>query len=154
MKSWLVGSDTVLDAIYAAFAEGWIDAAGSDVARRDLAEEALFLGRLVTELLPREPEALGLLALMLYAEARRPARRNAKGEYVPLADQDPALWDSQMILEAETFSAARAKSHPSVAISWKLRCSPRMSIAVAPVTPTGKKWCNSTTCCWDSLARR
>ena len=94
--------DTVLDAIYAAFAEGWIDAAGSDVARRDLAEEALFLGRLVTELLPREPEALGLLALMLYAESRRPARRNAHGEYVPLADQDPTLWDSQMIFEAET----------------------------------------------------
>ena len=94
--------DTVLDAIYAAFAEGWIDAAGSDVARRDLAEEALFLGRLVTELLPHEPEALGLLALMLYAESRRPARRNAKGEYVPLADQDRALWDSQMIFDAET----------------------------------------------------
>ncbi len=94
--------DTVLDAIYAAFAEGWIDAAGSDVARRDLAEEALFLGRLVTDLLPREPEALGLLALMLYAESRRPARRNAHGEYVPLADQDPTLWDSQMIFEAET----------------------------------------------------
>ena len=94
--------DTVLDAIYTAFAEGWIDAAGSDVARRDLAEEALFLGRLVTELLPREPEALGLLALMLYAESRRPARRNAHGEYVPLADQDPTLWDSRMIFEAET----------------------------------------------------
>jgi RNA polymerase sigma-70 factor (ECF subfamily) len=94
--------DTVLDAIYAAFAEGWADAAGSDIARRDLAEEALFLGRLVTELLPREPEALGLLALMLYAESRRPARRNAKGEYVPLATQDTARWDSQMISEAET----------------------------------------------------
>ncbi len=94
--------DTVLDAIYAAFAEGWTDAAGTDVARRDLAEEALFLGQLVTDLLPREPEALGLLALMLYAESRRPARRNAKGEYVPLADQDRALWDSQMIFDAET----------------------------------------------------
>ncbi|MGH9745132.1 MAG: RNA polymerase sigma factor [Candidatus Acidiferrales bacterium] len=92
---------TVLDAIYAAFAEGWIDAAGTDVARRDLAEEAIFLGRLVTTLLPAEPEALGLLALMLYAEARRRARRCAQGEYVPLAEQDPALWDSQMIVEAE-----------------------------------------------------
>ncbi|MGC1296070.1 MAG: DUF6596 domain-containing protein, partial [Alloacidobacterium sp.] len=60
--------DTVLDAIYAAFAEGWIDAAGTDMARRELAEEAIFLGRLVTELLPAEPEALGVLALMLYAE--------------------------------------------------------------------------------------
>ena len=93
--------DTVLDAIYAAFAEGWIDAAGTDIARRDLAEEAIFLCRLVTELLPTEPEALGLLALMLHAEARRHARRNRHGEYVPLAEQDPALWDSQMIDEAE-----------------------------------------------------
>jgi RNA polymerase sigma-70 factor (ECF subfamily) len=93
--------DTVLDAIYAAFAEGWTDAAGADIARRDLAEEAIFLCRLMTELLPTEPEALGLLALMLHAEARRHARRNLHGEYVPLAEQDPALWDSQMIVEAE-----------------------------------------------------
>jgi predicted RNA polymerase sigma factor len=93
--------DTVLEAIYAAFAEGWIDAAGTDIARRNLAEEAIFLGRLVAELLPAEPEALGLLALMLYAEARRRARRNVQGEYVPLAEQDTALWDSQMIAEAE-----------------------------------------------------
>jgi RNA polymerase sigma-70 factor (ECF subfamily) len=91
----------VLDAIYAAFAEGWGDPGGTDVARRDLPEEALFLGRLVTEMLPDEPEALGLLALMLHAEARRRARRNSQGEYVPLAEQDPALWDSQMVDVAE-----------------------------------------------------
>ncbi len=90
--------DTVLDAIYAAFAEGWTDPGGTDVARRDLTEEAFFLARLVAELLP---EALGLLALMLHAEARRRARRNPDGEYVPLAEQDQALWDSQMIFEAE-----------------------------------------------------
>jgi predicted RNA polymerase sigma factor len=93
--------DTVLDAIYAAFAEGWIDPAGTDIARRDLAEEAIFLGRLVTELLPAEPEALGLLALMLHCEARRRARRNERREYVPLAEQDAALWDLHMIDEAE-----------------------------------------------------
>src|SRR5712672_2822263 len=57
--------DTVLDAIYAAFAEGWTDPGGTDLARRDLTEEAMFLARLVTELLPSEPEALGLLALLL-----------------------------------------------------------------------------------------
>ncbi len=93
--------DTVLEAIYAAFTEGWTDPGGVDVARRDLTEEAMFLARLVTELLPEEPEALGLLALMLHAEARRRARRQAHGEYVPLARQDPALWDSPMIDEAE-----------------------------------------------------
>ena len=93
--------DTVLEAIYAAFAEGWMDASGTDVARRDLAEEAIYLCRLVTELLPDEPEGLGLLALMLHAEARRPARRSAEGDYVPLAEQDPALWNTRMIGEAE-----------------------------------------------------
>jgi predicted RNA polymerase sigma factor len=93
--------DTVLDTIYAAFAEGWTDPGGTDVARRDLAEEAIFLSRVVTELLPQEPEALGLLALMLHAEARRPARRNPQGDYVPLAEQDPAQWDAQRIAEAE-----------------------------------------------------
>jgi predicted RNA polymerase sigma factor len=93
--------DTVLDAIYAAFGEGWTDPGGTDVARRDLTDEAMFLARLVTELLPQEPEALGLLALMLHAHARRRARRTADGDYVPLAEQDPALWDAQMIAAAE-----------------------------------------------------
>jgi RNA polymerase sigma-70 factor, ECF subfamily len=93
--------DTVLDAIYAAFAEGWMDAAGTDAARRDLAEEAIYLCRLVAELLPAEPEALGLLALMLYAEARRRARRGPQGEYIPLAAQDPALWEEPLIDQAE-----------------------------------------------------
>ncbi len=92
----------VLDAIYAAFSEGWTDPGGTDVARRDLTGEALFLARLVTELLPEEPEALGLLALLLHAEARRGARRNGDGEYVPLTEQDPASWDGRMILEAES----------------------------------------------------
>ena len=93
--------DTVLAAIYAAFSEGWSDAAGTDSARRDLTGEAFFLARLVTELLPAEPEALGLLALMLHAEARRRTRRSEGGEYIPLAEQDPTRWDSRMVDEAE-----------------------------------------------------
>ena len=93
--------DTVLDATYAAFAEGWSDPAGTDVARRNLTEEAFFLARLLVELLPAEPEPLGLLALMLHAEARRPTRRTETGDYVPLAQQDPALWNETMIEEAE-----------------------------------------------------
>jgi RNA polymerase sigma-70 factor (ECF subfamily) len=93
--------DAVLEAIYAAFTEGWPDAEGADVGRRNLAEEALWLGRLAASLLPEEPEALGLLALMLHAEARRGARRTVEGEYVPLAEQDPELWDHRVIAEAE-----------------------------------------------------
>ena len=93
--------DSVLDSIYAGFAEGWADATGTDPARRELAGEAIFLGRLLTQLLPDEPEARGLLALMLYAEARRPARRTAEGEFVPLRSQDKTPWDWGMIKEAE-----------------------------------------------------
>jgi predicted RNA polymerase sigma factor len=93
--------DAVLDAIYAAYTEGWTDPGGTDVTRRDLPEEAIFLARLVTELLPHEPEAAGLLALMLHTEARRRARRGKDGEFIPLAAQDSTLWDGQMIFEAE-----------------------------------------------------
>lgn len=92
----------VLDAIYAAFSEGWIDASGTDVARRDLAEEAIYLGTLVTELLPGEPEAMGLLALMLFAESRRRARRDTNGEFVPMAQQRTEEWNAAMIQEAES----------------------------------------------------
>jgi RNA polymerase sigma-70 factor (ECF subfamily) len=91
----------VLDAIYAAFSEGWSDPAGTETRRRNLAEEAIWLGRLVVSLLPQEAEALGLLALMLLAEARRAARRDARGDYVPLAEQDPRAWNASLIEEAE-----------------------------------------------------
>ena len=93
---------SVLDAVYAAYAEGWSDAQGADPRRRNLAEEAIWLGRLLAALLPSEPEALGLLALMLHAHARRRARRDANGAYVPLAEQDTAQWDAAMINEAES----------------------------------------------------
>ncbi|HYC25176.1 MAG TPA: DUF6596 domain-containing protein [Roseiarcus sp.] len=94
--------DAVLAAIYATFTEGWSDAGGAEPTRRNLAEEAIFLARLVVEFLPDEPEALGLLALMLYSDARRFARRDADGEFAPLARQDPALWDHRLIDEAES----------------------------------------------------
>ncbi|HTW27094.1 MAG TPA: DUF6596 domain-containing protein [Acetobacteraceae bacterium] len=100
----------VLDAIYAVYSEGWSDPAGTDSRRSNLAGEGLWLGRLVTALLPDEPEALGLLALMLHAEARRGARRDASGGYVPLDAQDPVAWDPATIAEAEAllFRAAAA----------------------------------------------
>jgi RNA polymerase sigma-70 factor (ECF subfamily) len=93
--------DAVLEAIYAAFAEGWSDPGGAVARERGLAEEAIWLGRLVASLLPGEPEALGLLALMLHAEARRGARRDAEGGYVPLAEQDTSRWSAGLIEEAE-----------------------------------------------------
>jgi RNA polymerase sigma-70 factor (ECF subfamily) len=93
--------DAVLEAIYAAFAEGWSDPLGTEVRRRNLSQEGIWLGRLVASLLPDEPEALGLVALMLHAEARRAARRNPAGDYVPLGEQDTSLWDTALIEEAE-----------------------------------------------------
>ena len=93
--------DAVLEAIYAVFTEGWADPAGTQARTRDLAEEGIWLGRLAASLLPNEPEALGLLALMLHADARREARRGVQGEFVPLATQDPARWNAALIDEAE-----------------------------------------------------
>lgn len=91
----------VLEAIYAIYAEGWSDPAGTQARSRGLAEEGIWLGRLVASLLPQEPEALGLLALMLHAEARCEARRNAQGEFVPLDAQDPERWNAVLMEEAE-----------------------------------------------------
>ncbi|KQZ12721.1 RNA polymerase subunit sigma-70 [Mesorhizobium sp. Root554] len=91
----------VLEAIYATFAEGWSDPAGTDPRRRNLAAEGIWLGRLVAGLMPGEPEALGMLALMLFADARRGARRDGEGDYVPLSEQDTRLWNAALIDEAE-----------------------------------------------------
>ncbi|MFP9138326.1 RNA polymerase sigma factor [Devosia sp. XGJD_8] len=91
--------DAVLGAIYAAYAKGWTEI--GDATAERLADEAIWLGRLVVSLLPEEPEAKGMLALMLYAEARREARRDGSGAYVPLEAQDIALWDEPQIVSAE-----------------------------------------------------
>jgi RNA polymerase sigma-70 factor (ECF subfamily) len=98
--------EAVLQAVYAVFTQGWSDPAGADPRSRGLVEEALFLGRLLAGLLPGEPEPKGLLALMLYAHARRGARRDADGGFTPLDRQDPALWDGPMIDEAEALMMA------------------------------------------------
>jgi RNA polymerase sigma-70 factor (ECF subfamily) len=100
----------LLDAIYASFTEGWSDPTGTDLVRRDLTEEALFLARLVVDLVPDEPEASGLLSLLLHAQARRRARRNERGEYIPFSEQEVALWDRSMILEAETLLRKASRS--------------------------------------------
>lgn len=103
--------DAVLDAIHAAFAMGGAEPAGAALERRNLAGDAIWLGRLVVSLLPEEPEALGLLARMLYARSRWRAERDAAGAYVPLAEQDPAAWDAAAIEEAEAL-LARARALP------------------------------------------
>jgi RNA polymerase sigma-70 factor, ECF subfamily len=90
--------DAVLRVVYLVFNEGYSASAGAAVTRHDLSGEAIRLGRLVVELLP-EPEALGLLALMLLHESRRPARTSPGGDLVLLADQDRGQWDRDRIAE-------------------------------------------------------
>src|SRR2546425_2258393 len=105
--------DAVIEAIYAAFGIGWDDMVGADQRGRDLAEEAIWLARVLLQLMPSEAEVQGLLALMLHCEARRPARRGADGLYVPLSEQDPKQWSFPLIEEAEhhlTKAFKRARS--------------------------------------------
>ena len=91
----------VLDAIYAAYTTGWESLMETASTHHALAAEAITLGRMLTQLMPQEPEALGLLALILHCEARREARYTSDGEFVPLDQQDTTLWSQSMIAEAE-----------------------------------------------------
>jgi predicted RNA polymerase sigma factor len=101
--------DAVLEAIYAAFGIGWDDMAGADQRGRDLAEEAIWLARVLLKLMPNEAEVRGLLALMLHCEARRTARRGSAGQFIPLSEQDPKLWSLPLIEEAERHLAEAFK---------------------------------------------
>ncbi|WP_436793831.1 RNA polymerase sigma factor [Actinospongicola halichondriae] len=96
----------VLAAVYLIFTEGHTATSGSTLTRTDLSAEAIRLGRMLTELLPDEPEATGLMALMLLTEARRPARTAADGSMVRLADQDRSLWDAGLIAEGHALVRA------------------------------------------------
>ncbi len=91
--------EAVLAVLYLVFNEGYSAAAGEELIRRELCAEAIRLGRVLCELMPDEPEALGLLALMLLHDSRRPARMGEDGELVTLEDQDRRLWDAKQIAE-------------------------------------------------------
>lgn len=91
----------VLDAIYSAYTTGWESLADPGSTHHELANEAIAIGRVLAELMPGEPEAHGLLALMLHCEARRAARYTRDGHFVPLDRQDPTLWSREMMAEAE-----------------------------------------------------
>ena len=91
----------VLAVVYLIFNEGYTASAGDQLVREDLCAEAIRLGRLLADLMPREPEVSGLLALMLLVESRRYARLNLNGEIILLADQDRARWDHRLIAEGQ-----------------------------------------------------
>lgn len=92
----------VLSAIYAAYGLGWDGLDGEQDSRIGLTGEAIWLGRALMTILPEEPEVMGLLALMLYCESRRHARRDADGVYRPLVEQDTRLWNEITMAEADT----------------------------------------------------
>ena len=102
--------DTVLHVIYLVFTEGYAASSGESLTRVDLSVEAIRLGRLLVELLP-EPEAQGLLALMLLHEARRPARTSVDGELVLLDDQDRTRWNRDQIGEGAALVEQSLSSH-------------------------------------------
>jgi RNA polymerase sigma-70 factor (ECF subfamily) len=91
----------VLSAIYAAYGLGWDGVDGEDGGRGNLTGEAIWLCRALISIMPDEPDTIGLLALMLYCEARRGTRRNADGEYIPLDEQNTSCWNAIMIAEAD-----------------------------------------------------
>ncbi|MBN2623907.1 MAG: RNA polymerase sigma factor [Acidimicrobiales bacterium] len=91
----------VLAVLYLVFNEGHTASAGERLGREDLSAEAIRLGRVLAELMPDESEVLGLLALMLLVEARRPARTTPEGDLVPLAEQDRRLWDRRLVAEGQ-----------------------------------------------------
>jgi predicted RNA polymerase sigma factor len=90
---------TLLHVLYLIFNEGYATSIGSELHRTDLSEEAIRLTRMVHRDLPDDAEVAGLLALMLLSDARRPARTNADGELIPLAEQDRTLWDRARIAD-------------------------------------------------------
>jgi RNA polymerase sigma-70 factor, ECF subfamily len=142
----------VLAVVYLVFNEGYTASSGDALARADLCAEAIRLGRLLAQLMPDEPEVMGLLALMLLTESRRTARTGPDGALVLLADQDRARWDRALIAEGQSIvrrclrrdqpgpyqiqaaiSAVHSDAPTAVATDWKqiLRLYDQL-LAIAP----------------------
>jgi RNA polymerase sigma-70 factor (ECF subfamily) len=98
---WQDRLEAVMHVVYFIFNEGYAASSGEALTRGDLCEEALFLGRMLVEIAPDEPEAAGLLALMLFHDARRCARTDENGDILMLEDQDRSLWKNDTILEGD-----------------------------------------------------
>jgi RNA polymerase sigma-70 factor (ECF subfamily) len=104
---------SVLGVVYLLFNEGYSASAGADIVRTDLCAEAVRLARLLVELMPDEPEVVGLLALLLLHDARRQARTDGRGDIIPLEEQERARWDQNAIAEgAAILEVALRRRHP------------------------------------------
>jgi RNA polymerase sigma-70 factor (ECF subfamily) len=134
----------VLEAIYAAYTVGWDGIAGGDARSEGLTEESIWLTRMAVTLLPDQPEAQGLLALLLFCEARRPARRNSAGAFVPLSAQDIGLWSPAMLDEAEFWLRAAASGRDGAQRMGRFQ----LEAAIQSVHVQGRR-CDRTD--WESL---
>ncbi len=140
--------DSVLAVVYLVFNEGYSASSGESLTRSDLSVEAIRLGRLIVELLP-DPEALGLLALMLLQESRRAARTSRQGDIVLLEDQDRSLWDREKISEAGSL-AERAIASRRFGV-YTIQAAIAAVHAAAP-TPAETNWAEMVEW-YDALAR-
>ena len=145
----------MLAVVYLVFNEGYTATAGDELVRADLCAEAIRLARLLAELMPDEPEVLGLLALLLLTEARRPARTAADGSLVLLADQDRSRWDRALIAEGQALVRACLRRNQPGPYQIQAADQRRAQRRRRPrPTPTGARSSSSTTSCWRSRRRR
>ncbi len=142
--------EAVIEAIFGAYGTGWEEIGSAEGGRgRDLAWEAIFLGRMLAVLLPEEPEVKGLLAAMLYAEARTAGRRSPSGAYVPLAAQDTTLWDSGMIAEADRLLVEAG----AAGRFGRMQCAAAIQAVHAARASTGRTDVAALDLLYDALAR-
>jgi RNA polymerase sigma-70 factor, ECF subfamily len=135
----------VLAILYLIFNEGYDATAGEALARQELCAEAIRLARIVVALMPRQPEVLGLLALMLLHDARRPARIALGGELILLEDQDRSRWTREQIVQGPTFSSAHSRCAGPVRTRCRRRSRPCTPRRLTPPPPTGCRSGRSTT---------
>ena len=139
----------VLAVVYLIFNEGYTASSGDHLMRTDVCAEAVRLGRLLSELMPDEPEVMGLLALLLLVESRRPSRTTATGELVRLADQDRSRWDRELIAEGQAIVRRCLRLNRPARTRCRLPYRQCTATPQPRPPPTGVRSCSSTTtsCC-------
>jgi predicted RNA polymerase sigma factor len=144
--------DAVLRVVYLVFNEGYAASSGDSLTRTDLSVEAIRLGRLLVDLLP-DPEAMGLLALMLLHDSRRAARTSPTGDIVLLDAQDRSLWHRGQIDEGAALVERALLSRRFGPYTLQAAIAAVHAEAGGPTPPTGRRSSGSTTCCCGSILR-
>ena len=139
----------VLAVVYLIFNEGYTASSGEQLVRADLCAEAIRLGRLLVELMPDEPEALGLLALMLLIESRRAARGRRRSTRAPRRS-GPRRWDRDLIAEGQAIVRRCLRRTSPARTRFRPRSTPCTATPRSRRTPTGGRYCSCTTSCWRS----